>query len=305
MIEYLIVAILSAVLLGAAIGWKLSGLLFIQKVFDISNAHILLERSRPEEWNEIRLQNPNWKPDLSGHNLQGRNLVGVDLREAILDRIDFSNAILAGALLNQASLKSANLLGTSLNDANLSEADLTGTKLREATTDRASFDQVILDSEDEEIKISRSKDSKYESKSLIKLVHKHPELIDELTPQEFEELVAQVFTHLGYDSQLTPQTRDGGYDIILRGEDDFGENRILVEVKKYSKNNPVGASVLRGLAGVVLNSNANRGLLVTSSYVTKGAREVAEQFPQIEIVDRNSLVKLVEKAANKTINTGS
>ena len=40
----------------------------------------------------------------------------------------------------------------------------------------------------------------------------HPELMRNLSPRKFEELVAELFSDMGYEVVLTPATRDGGFD---------------------------------------------------------------------------------------------
>jgi restriction system protein len=43
---------------------------------------------------------------------------------------------------------------------------------------------------------------------------RHPELLHSLPPRKFEEVIASVFRQGGFEVELTPETRDGGIDII-------------------------------------------------------------------------------------------
>lgn len=57
------------------------------------------------------------------------------------------------------------------------------------------------------------------------LVHhlaRHPELLYELNPRRFEELVAELLKAQGFEPTLTPQTRDGGCDIRAARSDALG-----------------------------------------------------------------------------------
>ena len=63
----------------------------------------------------------------------------------------------------------------------------------------------------------------------------------ELSPRRFEELVGDVYSNLGYKVQLTPQTRDGGYDLLLL---DKNNEKIIVEAKRYRSTNKVEVGVV-------------------------------------------------------------
>ncbi|MGO4859076.1 restriction endonuclease [Arthrobacter sp. 2MCAF14] len=47
--------------------------------------------------------------------------------------------------------------------------------------------------------------------------------LSELSPREFELLVAALFHKLGYNVEVTPQTRDGGRDVVLTASQRCGE----------------------------------------------------------------------------------
>ncbi len=71
------------------------------------------------------------RADLSGANFRGKVLVGVNFRQALLDRADFTDADLRNSDLRQASLRDANLEG-----ANLLGVDATGVNLQGARIKR-------------------------------------------------------------------------------------------------------------------------------------------------------------------------
>lgn len=105
-------------------------------------------------------------------------------------------------------------------------------------------------------------------------LQKDPATLYGLTPRRFEELIASIFRNQGFDTTLTPETKDGGYDVIAVHYDKYtGPSRYLVECKRYAEQNRVGVGIVRGLYGVVCSENATKGLVVTSSFFTKGARD--------------------------------
>ncbi len=75
-------------------------------------------RKGADVWNLWRKEHPDVKP----------NLVGVNLQDALLDRVDFRDTIISGAQLGGAHLHSVNLqratlIGADLRKAKLSHAD--------------------------------------------------------------------------------------------------------------------------------------------------------------------------------------
>ncbi|MEE9339050.1 MAG: restriction endonuclease [Methylococcaceae bacterium] len=106
--------------------------------------------------------------------------------------------------------------------------------------------------------------------------------IHELSPRKFEELVAAIFRNHGYDVQLTPQSRDGGFDILAVQHSKLtGKEVTLVECKRYHPERKVGISYVQRLLGSVSQNGANKGVLVTTSFFTKDALKVQQDSRQI------------------------
>lgn len=114
---------------------------------------------------------------------------------------------------------------------------------------------------------------------LIRRLASRPELMRELDPRKFEELVAELLRDKGYEVKLTPRSKDGGRDILAIKRDDIGSALTLVECKRYAQNSKVGVDIVRGLYGVVSAEQATRGLLATTSYFTSGAKAFRDQVP--------------------------
>lgn len=105
---------------------------------------------------------------------------------------------------------------------------------------------------------------------------RYPEMLYSLPPRKFEELVAAVFKQSGFDVELTPETRDGGIDIIaVRNDALVGRELHFIECKRYLPHNTVGVGVVQRLLGVVEQHRATKGVVVTTSSFTKDAKSVA------------------------------
>lgn len=120
---------------------------------------------------------------------------------------------------------------------------------------------------------------------------RHPELLHSLPPRKFEELIASVFRQAGFEVELTPETRDGGIDIIAVKKDGYSGNSLhLIECKRYLPNNTVGIGVVQRLLGVVEQHRATKGIVVTTSSFTRDAIIVAESAQHRLVLNEYSKV---------------
>jgi restriction system protein len=108
---------------------------------------------------------------------------------------------------------------------------------------------------------------------LLRSLSNNPRLLYELTPRGFENVVAELLRRLGYQVTVTPPSNDGGKDIYAAKKTSIGSFLYLVECKKYAPDNRVGVELIRQLHGVVQAEKATAGILVTTSFFTKGALE--------------------------------
>ena len=124
------------------------------------------------------------------------------------------------------------------------------------------------------------------SDELVRKIHGNPKLLYALTPRGFEEFVAELLDRLGYTVTLTPASKDGGKDIYAARKDHLGSFLYVVECKKYAPDNPIGVGLIRQLNGVIQAEQATAGILATTSFFTKGAREFQQRIAhQVSLKD--------------------
>lgn len=119
----------------------------------------------------------------------------------------------------------------------------------------------------------------YESiPELVSALKSYPYLLRDLSPREFEEVVAEVFRAKGFEVDLTKRTRDGGKDIIAVHTDGLGiKSKYFIECKHYAESNKVGVDVVRALHGVMNTKDGpNKTILATTSTFTSGAKGFVE-----------------------------
>lgn len=101
----------------------------------------------------------------------------------------------------------------------------------------------------------------------------HPNELYNLTSREFEEFMAQLYNKLGYNTELTKATRDGGKDIILRKPDILGDMVFYVECKQYKIQNKVGIDIIQRFAGIIEMDKVNGGIIATTSFFSPDAEK--------------------------------
>lgn len=121
---------------------------------------------------------------------------------------------------------------------------------------------------------------------LLRILRTDPQFIRNVNPRKFEQIVAEILSRLGYEVRVTPESRDGGFDISAAKKETVGSFLYLVECKRYTPPNKVGVGIVRSLHGVVQAARATAGLVVTSSFFTKGAQEFRESVAhQMQLKD--------------------
>lgn len=111
------------------------------------------------------------------------------------------------------------------------------------------------------------------SNELIKELAREPNLLYELHPRRFEEVVAELLFRLGYEVELTSASKDGDVDIYATTKGALGRFLYLVECKRYGPRQRVEVGIVRQLYGVVQAKQAAGGVVATTSFFTRGAQD--------------------------------
>ncbi|MHC4587059.1 MAG: restriction endonuclease [Planctomycetota bacterium] len=129
-----------------------------------------------------------------------------------------------------------------------------------------------------------------------RFLSKDPSRLYDLTARQFEELVAGILQDFGYDVELTPATRDGGFDIYAYLHHKIGTFLTIVECKKQASQNHVGVGVVQRLFGVQQTLQANKSLIVTTSFFTDPAKKEASRHSHLmDLKDFEGLKEWLKK----------
>jgi len=110
--------------------------------------------------------------------------------------------------------------------------------------------------------------------------------IDQMTGEEFEQFLGELFKKRGFKITYTSISGDYGADLILRD----GDEKIAVQAKRYSGN--VGVKAVQEVIGAVKMYDADEAWVVTNSYFTKQATKLAE-INEVYLIDRDELIDII------------
>ena len=118
-----------------------------------------------------------------------------------------------------------------------------------------------------------------------------------LSPTGFEELVVRLLAAMGYGHagsvERTSATGDAGVDGII-SQDPLGLDRIYVQAKRYAVDQTIDRPKIHNFAGALLGKQGDRGVFMTTSQFTAGARQEAERInARIELIDGRRLAALL------------
>jgi restriction system protein len=113
--------------------------------------------------------------------------------------------------------------------------------------------------------------------------------------RDFEEIVAELLRTDGFEVALQRGSRDDGYDIIARATLKAAGSVVTLWQAKHLTHGKVEVTAVRELADVRQQYGANKAMIVTSSYLTRGAlaRIEREKF-LLGKRDRDEVVRWID-----------
>lgn len=115
------------------------------------------------------------------------------------------------------------------------------------------------------------------------------EFVDVMEGYVFEQFLKTLFFYLGYDTVVTKKSGDYGADVVMRKDG----RKIVVQAKRYNKN--VGSKAVQEIVVAKNHYCADEAMVVTNSYFTKQAEEIADENG-VSLIDRNELKALINEA---------
>ncbi len=115
----------------------------------------------------------------------------------------------------------------------------------------------------------------------------------------FEKLVVDLLINMGYGGskkeagEAFSTTRDEGVDGVIK-EDKLGLDLIYIQAKRWQEKNIVGSPEIQKFAGALQGKRAKKGIFITTSKFSNGAREFVEKIDfKIILIDGKRLADLM------------
>ena len=148
---------------------------------------------------------------------------------------------------------------------------------------------IILRASDSPVIHAQAEFAEHFTQDLIQHIHA-------VTPEYFEQIVADIFTALGFSTEVTGGADDKGVDVIARYSDGLDFAPIYIQVKHYCGTMKVTPNEIQKLAGAVLLHGGLQGVLVTCGAFAHPVPEYLQGLPgarNIALVDQHQLVELM------------
>lgn len=153
-----------------------------------------------------------------------------------------------------------------------------------------SFERRLSSLEAEVARVQKEIELAHFEKRLLNTNARTPLLreIDGLSGSDFEAFLADLFSRIGFRVLQTKVCGDQGADLVVER---FGE-RSVIQAKRYENN--VGNYAIQEVMAAISLYQAQNGIVVTNSYFTKAAVELAVAN-DIELIDRDKLEEKINR----------
>lgn len=134
------------------------------------------------------------------------------------------------------------------------------------------------------------------SHEFAKLVAVDALALDHLEWRDVERLIERVMAGIGFSTELTPPSKDGGKDLIVRCSIRNRNESYIVELKHWRAGKPVVKGAVSNFLKVILREKRDGGLfLSTSGYALNASEAISELTTQrLRLGGRTKIVRLCQ-----------
>jgi Restriction endonuclease len=118
-------------------------------------------------------------------------------------------------------------------------------------------------------------------------------VLQQMDSYDFEHFVADLWTRMGWDTDVSSAAGDKGVDVVARQSMPY-EQLLLIQAKRYGPNTTVGSPDIQQYVSLRQQfEDVDKVLIVTTNEFTQQARETADQL-NVKLIDGTRLAKLIE-----------
>ncbi len=137
------------------------------------------------------------------------------------------------------------------------------------------------------------------NKRILDYLLSNPQELYNLSSENFEIVMAEIYAKLGYNVERTQATHDGGKDIIIRKSESLGNFIYYVECKKYSPQNHIGVGLVKEFLGTINTDKINGGIIATTSFFSLDAKKFIFDNKYDCIIQMHDYNKIMELLINE------
>lgn len=145
--------------------------------------------------------------------------------------------------------------------------------------------------------------SAFVAQDLVDEIAENPDALLSVSKNDFEALIAELFTRRGFEVDLLRSSKDDGIDFLAVRNEDTSEPIIFAvqtkhpdQTNKRGKRNILPVSTVREIYGVAKAWNLSGAIAVTSSTYSPAAKQFADMKPnEIEVVDAARIIEWARK----------
>ncbi len=137
------------------------------------------------------------------------------------------------------------------------------------------------------------------NKRILDYLLSNPQELYNLSSENFEIVMAEIYAKLGYNVERTKATHDGGKDIIIRKSESLGNFIYYVECKKYSPRNHIGVGLVKEFLGTINTDKINGGIIATTSFFSLDAKKFIFDNKYDCIIQMHDYNKIMELLINE------
>lgn len=110
-------------------------------------------------------------------------------------------------------------------------------------------------------------------------IARNPKALDELEWRDLERLIAEAFSGLGFDVELTPASKDGGKDVIVDYRTPNGEKKsYIIEIKHWKAGKRVNGQTVAEFIHVIAKEHRTGGLFIATHGFAPSVAERLTEF---------------------------
>jgi restriction endonuclease Mrr len=134
------------------------------------------------------------------------------------------------------------------------------------------------------------------SHEFARIVAEVPEELNNLEWRDLERMMCRVMEGLGFETTLTPPSKDGGKDLILKCLIKNKAESYIVELKHWRAGKPVVKGAITDFLNVIVSEGRQGGLFLSSSgyaqNVSEGFTKITRQ--KLKLGDKSKIISLAQ-----------